>query len=227
VGLHVHSLHSYFLRPGDPEIPVIYDVDRIRDGRSFATRRVVARQRGETSYNLAASFHKVEEGYEHQIDMPAVASPEDAPRPEDFGLSPRGYLPPHWNPKGIPFEFRRFHAPDDWEPGEPHRQTWIRMNGTLPDDPVVHRLALTYLSDLSLLSTAVYMHQPHFEDLMVASLDHAIWFHREFRADEWLLYSTTTPSAAGARGFNMGHFFGSDGTLVASTTQEGLMRRLS
>ena len=226
-GIGVHSLHSYFLRPGDPEIPVIYDVDPIRDGRSFATRRVVARQRGEAIYNLSASFHKVEDGFEHQAEMPSVAPPEDSPGPEDFGLSPRDYIPRFWQPKGVPVEFRHFHAPSDWQPGISERRMWIRMNGTLPDDPVVHRLALTYLSDLSLLSTAVRMHVPSFENIMAASLDHSIWFHREFRADEWLLYSTSSPSANGARGFNLGQFFRADGTLVASTAQEGLMRDLT
>ena len=225
--IHVHSLHSYFLRPGDPEAPVIYDVDATRDGRSFATRRVVARQNGEAIYHLSASFHKVEEGFDHQADMPAVATPQDSPGPEDFGLTPRDYIPRHWQPKGIPVEFKQFYAPQDWEPGLAQRRIWIRMNGTLPDNPVSHRLALTYLSDLSLLSTAVQMHVPNFENIMAASLDHAIWFHRDFRADEWLLYSTSSPSASGARGFNLGQFFTEDGTLVASSAQEGLMRDLS
>lgn len=225
--IHVHSLHSYFLRPGNPEIPVIYDVDRIRDGRSFATRRVVARQDGEAIYNLSASFHKVEDGFEHQAQMPDVPSPSEAPTPEDFGLTPRDYLPRHWAPKGMPIEMRHFQAPDDWEPGVATRNLWIRANGTLPDEPVSHRLMLAYLSDLSLLGTAVRMHVANFEKIMAASLDHAIWFHREFRADEWLLYSTSSPTATGARGFNLGHFFTEDGTLVASTAQEGLMRDLS
>ncbi len=226
-GIHVHSLHSYFLRPGDPSIPVIYDVDRIRDGRSFATRRVVARQRGEAIFNLSASFHKVESGFDHQADMPAVASPEDAPTPADFGLTPRDYLPRLWQTNGVPVDIRHFHGPDDWTPGSSGRNMWIRAKGTLPDDPIVHRLMLTYLSDLSLLGTAVRMHAKDFEHIMAASLDHAMWFHRDFRADEWLLYSTTSPSASGARGFNVGNFFTADGTLVASAVQEGLMRDIS
>jgi len=225
-GTHVHSLHSYFLRPGDPEVPVIYDVDRIRDGRSFATRRVVARQRGEAIFNLSASFHKVEDGFDHQITMPEVAGPADAPTPEDFGLTLRDYVPPYWKTKGIPVDVRHFHGPNDWAPGLTSRNMWIKANGTLPDDPVVHRLMLAYLSDLSLLSTAVRMHAKDFSQIMAASLDHAMWFHRDFRADQWLLYSTTSPSASGARGFNLGHFFTEDGTLVASTAQEGLMRDL-
>ena len=129
--------------------------------------------------------------------MDPVASPEDSPSPEDYGLTPADYMPTRWNARGVPFEFRRFNAPDDWEPGVTQNRSWIRLNGTLPDDPVVHRLALTYLSDLTLLGTSVRMHQANFDDLIVASLDHAIWFHRDFRADEWLLYSTTAPSASG------------------------------
>jgi len=221
--IHVHSLHSYFLRPGDPEIPVIYEVDPIRDGRSFATRRVVARQRGEAIYNLSASFHKVEDGFDHQAEMPSVPAPEDSPGPQDYGLTPRDYLPGHWQPEGIPIEFRHFDAPGEWQPGLAERQIWIRMNGTLSDDPIVHRLAMTYLSDVSLLGTSVRMHVPNFDNIMAAGLDHSVWFHREFRADEWLLYSTSSPSASGARGFNIGHFFRADGTLVASAAQEGLM----
>lgn len=225
--LHVHSFHSYFLRPGDPETPVIYDVDRIRNGRSFATRRVVARQHGEAIFNLSASFHKDEAGFDHQAEMPDVGTPEDAPAPEDFGLTPRDYLPRFWELKGIPLEIRHFTGPEEWEPGVKDREVWFRVNGTLGDDPVLHRLMLTYLSDLTLLGTAVRTHAKNFDHIMAASLDHTVWFHREFRADEWLLYSTTSPSASGARGFNLGHFFTVDGTMVASTAQEGLMRDLS
>lgn len=224
--IHVHSLHSYFLRPGDPDMPVIYDVDRIRDGRSFATRRVVARQRGEAIFNLSASFHKVEDGFDHQMHMPEVPTPAESPTAETFGLSPRDYLPRHWAPNGAPIEIRHLEGPDEWKPGMLRRNMWIRTNGSLPDDAVTQRLMLTYLSDLSLLGTAVRMHTHGFDQIMAASLDHAIWFHRPFRADEWLLYSTESPSASGARGFNVGHFFTEDGILVASATQEGLMRYL-
>jgi len=225
--IHVHSLHSYFLRPGDPSMPVIYDVDRIRDGRSFATRRVVARQNGEAIYNLSASFHKVEDGFDHSVSMPDVPGPAAAPSPADFGLTARDYLPRHWTLNGVPVDIRHFNGPDDWEPGMNSLNLWLRINGTVPDDPIMHRLLLTYLSDFSLLGTSVRMHNPNFENIMAASLDHAIWFHREFRADEWLLYSTNSPSASGARGFNLGHFFTEDGTLVASAAQEGLMRYIT
>lgn len=222
--IHVHSLHSYFLRPGDPTIPVILDVDRIRDGRSFATRRVVARQRGEAIFNLSASFHKEEAGFDHQQTMPDVPGPDALPTAADFGLTDRDYLPRHWQIKGVPIEIRHFVSPDEWTPGELERKMWLRVKGTLADDPIVHRVMLTYLSDLALLGTAVRMHAPNFEKIMGASLDHALWFHRPVRADEWLLYSMTSPSASGARGFNLGQFFTEDGTLVASAAQEGLMR---
>ena len=203
---------------------MILDVDRIRDGRSFATRRVVARQRGEAIFNLSASFHKHEGGFDHQQAMPDVPGPDDVPTAEDFGLTSRDYLPRHWQTKGIPIEIRHFVSPNEWTPGELERKMWIRANGDLPDDTVLHRVMLTYLSDLALLGTAVRMHAPNFDRIMGASLDHALWFHRPVRADEWLLYSMTSPSASGARGFNLGQFFTRDGELVASAAQEGLMR---
>ena len=217
-GTQVHSLHSYFLRPGDPTIPVILDVDRIRDGRSFATRRVVARQRGEAIFNLSASFHKDETGFDHQQSMPDVPGPDDVPSAEDFGLTSRDYLPRHWQTKGVPIEIRHFVSPNEWTPGELERKMW------LGDDTRRHRVMLTYLSDLALLGTAVRMHAPNFDRIMGASLDHALWFHRPVRADQWLLYSMNSPSASGARGFNLGQFFTEDGVLVASAAQEGLMR---
>ncbi len=225
--LHVHSFHSYFLRPGDPDTPVIYDVDRIRDGRSFATRRVVARQDGEAIFNLSASYHKEEDGFDHQVEMPKVGDPDEALKPEDFGMTPRDFLPRLWEIDGIPLQVRPLTSPEDWEPGVTNRGVWFRLNGTLGDDPVLHRLLLTYISDLTLLGTAVRTHANNFDEVMAASLDHAMWFHRDFRADQWLLYSTTSPSASGARGFNLGHFFTVDGTLIASAAQEGLMRDLS
>lgn len=224
--IHVHSLHSYFLRPGDPDIPVIFDVDRIRDGRSFVTRRVVARQRGEAIFHLSASFHKTEAGFDHQMPMPDVPGPDEVPTPEDFGLTARDYLPRHWAPNGIPIEIRHFTSPMRWESGAFERQLWIRAGGALPPDRITHNLVLTYFSDLALLGTSVLTHTASFDNIMAASLDHALWFHRPVAADEWLLYSMTSPSASGARGFNIGHFFAVDGTLVASATQEGLIRPL-
>lgn len=224
-GIDVHSLHSYFLRPGDPTVPVILDVDRIRDGRSFATRRVVARQHGEAIFHLSASFHKSEDGFEHEMAMPDVPGPADTPTPEDFGLTSRDFLPRHWNLKGIPIEVRHFVSPSDWTPGDPVRRMWFRANGMLPDgDQAIHRQLLTYMSDFALLGTAVRAHASSFDQIMAASLDHAMWFHRPVVANEWMLYSMHSPSASGARGFNIGHVFSEDGTLVASATQEGLMR---
>ncbi|MGI9604537.1 MAG: acyl-CoA thioesterase [Acidimicrobiales bacterium] len=222
--LSVHSLHSYFLRPGDPSVPVIYDVDRIRDGRSFATRRVVARQGGEAIFNLAASFHTDEPGFDHQMTMPDLPGPLDVPSPADFGLTNRDYLPRHWDLQGEPIEIRHFVPPTEWEPGDIERRMWFRVNGTLPDDPRTHTIMLTYMSDFALLGTAVRVHSADFEGIMAASLDHAMWFHRPVKADEWLLYSMHSPSASGARGFNIGQVFGADGVLVASAAQEGLMR---
>ncbi len=224
--IQVHSLHSYFLRPGDPAIPVILDVDRIRDGRSFATRRVVARQRGEAIFNLAASFHIVEEGFDHQQVQPITRGPYDFSGPEDFGMSPRDFFPHNWQTRGIPIEIRYDRSPAEWKPGALERQMWFRINGELPDDPGVHNIMLTYLSDLALMGTAVSAHAPSFDNLMGASLDHAMWFHRPVKANNWLLYDMKAPSASGARGFNIGHIYTEDGSLVASAAQEGLMRPL-
>ncbi len=222
--IEVHSLHSYFLLPGNPGLPVIYDVDRIRDGRSFATRRIVARQRGEAIFNLAASFHRPEDGFDHQQRMPETAGPLEFPSAEDFGLTPRDFFPHNWDTRGIPIELRHDRAPSEWQPGALERQMWFRINGALPDQPRVHNILLTYLSDLALMGTAVRTHAPSFEEIMGASLDHAMWFHRPVLANEWLLYDMRSPSASGARGFNIGHIYTESGTLVASTAQEGLMR---
>jgi acyl-CoA thioesterase-2 len=224
--IHVHSLHSYFLRPGDATIPVIYDVDRIRDGRSFSTRRVVARQRGEAIFNLAASFHIDEPGFDHQQSMPDVGGPDDFPTPEDHGHTSADYMPPHWDGPVVPIRVRS-HVPPSGElpDGQISADIWVRANGTLPDDEVLHRCVLTYMSDLALLGTSIRAHAKGFDTIMAASLDHALWFHREVRADQWLLYSLHSPSASGARGFNIGHYFTEDGVLLASAAQEGLIRR--
>jgi acyl-CoA thioesterase-2 len=233
-GRRAHSLHGYFLRPGDPAIPIIYDVDRIRDGRSFTTRRVVAIQRGEAIFSMAASFHVEEPGLTHQLDMPAAAGPEGIPsREERF----REYA------KELPDVFSRLlerERPIDErdldpvhmvrpEPKRGEHLVWVRANGSLPDDPAVHQCVLAYASDLSLLDSALRPHGLSWADphLMGASLDHAIWFHRPFRADEWLLFVQESPSAAGARGFNLGQIFTRDGVLVASVAQEGLIRLVS
>ncbi len=223
----VHSLHSYFLRPGDPSVPILYDVDRIRDGRSFATRRVVAIQHGRAIFNLQASFHVDEPGYEHQASMPDVPDPETLPTQAELLDADPDLMPAGRRARPRPIDIRYVTEPPyRFTPGRPPEQlVWMRADGTLPDDPVLHTCLLTYLSDMTLLDTAIGPHSaPWREDLMASSLDHLMWFHRPFRADEWMLYATDSPSASGARGFNRGLVFGRDGRLIASVAQEGLMR---
>jgi acyl-CoA thioesterase-2 len=229
-----HSLHGYFILPGDPEAPIVYEVDRIRDGGSFTTRRVVAVQHGKAIFSLSASFHMAEEGFDHFIPAP------DAPEPEgliDAGdlLRAAGMRPEQverFIDRVSPVEFRPVdpsrHAPlKEGEVREPKQALWIRINGALPDDPIVHRAALAFLSDMTLLGTAVVAHGRNLgePDIQAASLDHALWLHRPFRADEWLLYVQDSPSANGARGFNRGLLYSRDRTLVASVAQEGLIRK--
>ena len=205
---HVHSLHAYFLRPGDPRVPIVYDVDRIRDGRSFTTRRVVAIQHGRPIFNLAASFHVEEHGVDHQARMPDVDAPDEL---ESFEWA---------RPRGIDLRFT------SRKPGSATQQLWMRADGALPDDPLLHVCVVAYASDMTLIDPVVLAHDLDWEDprLMVASLDHAMWFHRRFRADDWLLYDQESASAAGARGFAQGRIFRADGTLAVSVAQEGLIR---
>ncbi len=226
----VHSLHSYFLRPGDPKIPILYEVDRIRDGRSFTTRRVVAIQHGHAIFNLDASFHKPERGLEYHAPIPDVPPPEDLPT---FKERLRPYLKDlgPWAERERPIDVRLC-DPVDTHPSTWRDQTaaaWIRAVGRLPDDPMLQACVLTYASDMTLLDCTVRPHglvwAPD-RSLMMASLDHAMWFHRFFRADEWLLYVQNTPASAGARGFATGQFFTREGVLVASVAQEGLIRPL-
>jgi acyl-CoA thioesterase-2 len=205
-GRDVHSMHAYFLRPGDPKRPIVYDVDRIRDGKSFTTRRVVAIQAGEAIFNLAASFHVDEGGFDHQDEMPA------APPPESLAEHPRA--------KEMPFEMRLADEGDS-------RLVWLRARGTLGDDPALHRYLLAYVSDHSFITTALLRHgvTVFSPGMQVASLDHVMWFHRPFRADDWLLHAMESPSARGARGLVRGRVFTRDGRLVAATAQEGLIRK--
>jgi len=232
---HAHSLHAYFLRPGDPTWPVVYSVDRIRDGRSFTTRRVVAQQRGKAIFNMAVSFHDNEPGYEHQMAMPADAPDPDAMPTWDetlrkalaeFPEETRGFTP---HPR--PVEMRHSLAPTflGGERTQDPNHVWMRLQRRLPDEPFLHQCLLTYITDYSLLDNVVRPHGRIGElgPLMTASLDHAIWFHRPCRVDEWLLYYQDTPAAAGARGFARGTIYTRDGTLVASVAQEGLMRPVS
>lgn len=228
----VHSLHSYFLRPGDPNIPIIYEVDRIRDGRSFTTRRVVAIQHGKAIFNLAASFQVDEEGPDHAMEMPVVPAPEELPtfreRIEPY-IEKLGPEATDWLVRERPIDSRPVDDPHWLEPAPrpPAQDVWIKTNGTLPDDPLLHACVVAYASDLSLLDTATLPHAIGYNaGYMMASLDHAMWFHRPFRADEWLLYHQTSPSAHGARGLALGHVFRADGVLVITVMQEGLLRPL-
>jgi acyl-CoA thioesterase-2 len=227
----VHSLHAYFLRPGDPNVPILYDVDRIRDGKTFATRRVVAIQHGKAIFNLAASFQPLEHGPEHQMTMPDAPDPESLPSPAERLEKIRDALPKEaleWLSRDRPIEIRPVVAGNPWKPVKrpPRQLVWIRASGTLPDDPLIHQCVVCYASDLTLLDTAALPHAIPWNDpaYVMASLDHAMWFHRPFRADEWLLYAQESPFAGGARGFTMGHLFTRDGRLVVSVAQEGLIR---
>ncbi len=227
-----HSLHAYFLIGGDPSHPIIYDVERTRDGGSFTNRRVKALQHGRTIFSMSVSFHGQEDSYDHQSEMPDVPAPEDLPSVADMMTKLMDRLPEnmqrYWKKKHPvdmrPVEFTRYL---NREPHEPVQNIWMRTNGTLPDNPELHKCVLAYASDFTLLDTALIAHGKLLfdSDIQLASLDHALWFHRPFRVDEWLLYSQDSPSAFGSRGFCRGSVFNRQGQLVASVTQEGLMRR--
>jgi acyl-CoA thioesterase-2 len=225
----VHSLHAYFIRAGDPRVPIVYEVDRIRDGQSFTTRRVVAIQRGKAIFALSASFQLSEQGLEHADEMPQVPPPEEL---EDWAAwarrsadsqSPMTRIP-------RPFDLRYITSPvwagarEDAKPGT-HDQVWMRTDGVLPDDALVHVCVLAYASDLTLLGSVVAPHGHALgRGVMAASLDHAMWFHQPFRADDWMLCHCTSPSATGGRGLATGQFFSRDGRLIASAVQEGVVR---
>ena len=224
----VHSLHAYFLRPGDPNVPILYEVDRIRDGRSFTTRRVVAIQHGRAIFNLQTSFHVHEEGFDHQRPMPDdVADPETLLDFHDRMAPYADTLGEHYT-RERPIDYRNA----DWTPEDrqgalpPYQRVWFRADGELPDDPVLHACVATYASDMTVLDTAVLPHSRGVwdEHLMMASLDHAMWFHRPFRADDWILYDQESPSASGARGLGRGLMYTRDGQLAVSVVQEGLIR---
>lgn len=228
----VHSLHGYFLLAGDPAREIVYDVERIRDGGSFTTRRVKAIQHGRPIFSMSSSFHKLEAGFEHQAEMPEVPSPEQLPNPKDAIAQLVDELPiamrSYWS-REQPIDMRvadlsRYLMRDKKSPVQ---HIWIKANGVLPDDPIVHQAVLAYASDFTLLDTALIAHgKVLFDaDVQLASLDHGIWYHRPFRADEWLLYVQDSPSAFGARGFCRGSIYARDGTLIASVVQEGLMRQ--
>jgi acyl-CoA thioesterase-2 len=230
-GRMVHSLHAYFLRAGDPAVPIIYEVDRIRDGGSFSTRRVVAIQHGHAIFSMAASFHKEEGGLEHQMAMPDVPPPEDLPSEGELKARLIDRVPEpvkaYWQ-RERPIEIRpvdlsRYFSS---EAQAPSQQVWIKATGDLGDDLALHQCVLAYASDFTLLDTALIAHGRFVFDpgLMLASLDHALWFHQRFRADDWLLYAQDSPSSGGGRAFCRGTLFTRDGRLVASTAQEGLVR---
>jgi acyl-CoA thioesterase-2 len=224
----VHSLHSYFIRPGDTNKPIVYEVDRVRDGRSFSVRRVVAVQDGKTIFTLSASFQLEQDGIEHEQPMPDVPSPEDLPTMEErFRDRPDIYA--QLTRRAHPIERRYVDGPS-WDRGPDDRSgvqsLWMRANGVLPDDPLLHVCLLTYASDLTLLDTILVHHGLSHEhtQIAMASLDHAMWFLRPFRMDEWILYSMKSPAARGGRGFATGRFFSRDGHHLGSVAQEGMVR---
>lgn len=231
-GRNVHSLHGYFMRPGDPEIPIIYQVERIRDGRSFTTRRVVAIQHGKAIFSMSASFQVEEESPTHQIDLPdGLPMPEDLPSEQEFKErivegapeNVRRYWQRERPIERRPVDLRHYTSREKLDP---HQYVWVRTTGPLPPQPEIHSCVLAYASDLTLLDTALFPHGTSVfdRDLQIASLDHAMWFHRPFRADEWLLYAQDSPWTGGARGFTRGLVYTRDGVLVASVAQEGLIR---
>lgn len=229
----VHSLHAYFLRPGNVNLPIVYDVDRIRDGGSFTTRRVVAVQEGVAIFNMQASFQTPESGLEHQDAMPEAPPPDSLPSEQERLEERTRHLPAKLRERMLaerPFDMRL--TDPDYDPTAPvprpaRRMIWIRAKARLPDDQALHACLLAYLSDFSFVSTALLPHGVSWvatPGLQLASLDHIMWFHRPLRVDEWLLYDIQSPSAGGARGLVQGRLFSQDGRLVASTAQEGLMR---
>jgi acyl-CoA thioesterase II len=227
-----HSLHAYFIRPGDPKVPILYEVDRSRDGKSFTTRRVVAIQHGEQIFNLAASFQVPEQGLEHQFDMPKVPAPETL-EPEEVRRKRLAHQLPeaireHFTKPG-PIDVRPVDDEEDLinpKKAPPYQDVWIKAKGVMPDDLSMHQCVLAYASDMTLLDTCLIPHGVSWFSgrLQSASLDHAMWFHHPFRVDDWILYSHDSPNAADGRGFNRGMMFSRDGKLVASVAQEGLIR---
>ena len=230
-GRQPHSLHAYFLLPGDPETPIVYEVDRLRDGRSFTTRRVLALQNGAAIFAMSASFQVEEEGYEHQMPMPDVPMPEDLPDRDGMARDILPHMPAAvraYYQRERPIEIRpvEFDRYGDDAKREPRFNVWIRAVKPLPDEPAIHQSVLAYASDLMLLDSSLIAHGTTVFDNRIqgASLDHALWFHRPFRADDWLLYAQDSPSTSGARGFSRGLIFDRQRRLVASVAQEGLIR---
>jgi acyl-CoA thioesterase-2 len=230
----VHSLHAYFLKPGDVSRPIIYDVDRIREGGTFTTRRVVAIQNGHAIFNLAVSFKIDEGGFSHQDQMPEVPSPESLKSDQERARAFADRLPGVLRERALaeqPFEFRMvspiLHEPFNPEPHPPHRMLWLRANGKVADDPALHRALLAYVSDFHFVTTALLPHGVGWlsPGLQIASIDHVMWFYDAFRVDDWLLYVMDSPVARGGRGLAHGRVFTRDGRLVVASAQEGLMRK--
>jgi acyl-CoA thioesterase-2 len=231
-GRILHSCHCYFLRPGDSNEPIMYQVANLRDGNNFSARRVDAIQRGQTLFSMTASFQYPEEGFEHQDTMPQVASPEGLTSEREIMGRLGGNLPPLLRERlsgEQPFEVRPviFHNPAKGRPEKPERYIWLRANGAMPADIHSHQYLLGYISDFNFLPTALQPHGVGFLEpgMNIATIDHSIWFHRPFNLEDWLLYAIQSPSASGARGYVRGQFYSRDGRLIASATQEGVMRR--
>ncbi len=227
----VHSIHAYFMRPGDATQPIVYQVDRIRDGKSFTTRRVVALQKGRAVFSMSASFQIDEPGFEHQDQMPEVTGPEEFISETEHARNWAGKVPFKIQQEVLcdrPIEIRHVTPVDPFAPVKmpPHRNIWFRAVGPLPDDRATHRYMLAYASDFNLMATSLHHHGHTFwePEMQVASLDHAMWFHRDFKMDDWLLYAMHSPNASKARGLSIGRIFTRDGTLVATVAQEGLIR---
>ncbi|HEX6911481.1 MAG TPA: acyl-CoA thioesterase II [Longimicrobium sp.] len=230
-GRDAHSLHGYFMLPGDVNTPIVYQVDRIRDGRSFTTRRVLAIQEGREIFSMLCSFQVREPGIEHGAGLPDVPPPEQLPRELDLVRAMADRIPAPLRAvytQERPIDFRPVDPVDPFAPDvrPPLKHVWFRAEGTMPQEPILHQAVMAYASDYGLLGTALLPHGLSFmmRGVQAASLDHAVWFHRPFRVDDWLLYAMDAPAAAGARGFARGSLFTRDGTLVASTVQEGLLR---
>ena len=226
-----HSLHGYFLRPGDTKIPILYEVDRIRDGKSFTTRRVVAIQKGAAIFSMSVSFHIQEPGLEHQFDMPKIKPPEECPSQQELNDKFADSIPEEFRMRSRrprPIEMRFAEPINEFRPEKhpPFQNTWIRTVDAMPDDVRLNQCLLAYASDMTLIDTATRPHGISWasSNFQVASLDHAMWFHQPFKTDEWLLYAQDSPFAGGARGLCRGAFYNQKGALVASVAQEGLMR---
>jgi len=220
----LHSLHAYFLRPGRHDVPLRFVVDRIRDGKSFTTRRVKAHQAGEAIFNLQASFAVTEEGLEHQEPMPEAPPPDGLPTREELLEAQVTSATQHKTMAEIPVEVRMCDPLETDGTGPPRQRNWIRVPGTLPDDPLVHAAMLVYASDRTMISASLRPHDIDWDKIMVASLDHAVWIHSPVVIDDWMLYVSESPVTRNARGLTFGALYQSDGTLMASVAQEGLIR---